>query len=162
LIDFHFIISYLLEKFNEKANFLIRRANDVFDKEDNRQTQQNQILLSLERFDKNLQAVELIIIFESNRLSLMQVMHDQFASNHSKINRTIRLLKKIIADQKWYETSSNTFEIVILVEESRQREINIMSCWTRYRCRIDHEQTLFSILWQNYLTINIIMQFWWS
>jgi hypothetical protein len=94
LIDFHFIISYLLEKFNEKADFLIRRANDVFDKKDDRQTQQNQILLSLERFDKNLQAVELIIVFESNRLSLMQEVHDQFASNHSKMNRTIKLLKR--------------------------------------------------------------------
>jgi hypothetical protein len=72
LIDFHFIISYLLEKFNEKADSLIRRANHVSDKEDDRQTQQNQILLSSERFDKNLLAVELIIIFESNRLSLMQ------------------------------------------------------------------------------------------
>jgi hypothetical protein len=38
LIDFHFIISYLLEKFNEKADFLIKRASDVFDKENNRQT----------------------------------------------------------------------------------------------------------------------------
>jgi hypothetical protein len=36
LTDFHFIISYLFEKFNEKANFLIRRANDVSDKEDDR------------------------------------------------------------------------------------------------------------------------------
>jgi hypothetical protein len=94
LIDFHFIISYLLEKFNEKANSLIRRANDVFDKKNDRQTQQNQILLSLERFDKDLQAVELIIVLESNRLSLMQEMHDQLASNHSKMNKTIKLLRK--------------------------------------------------------------------
>jgi hypothetical protein len=36
LIDFHFIISYLLEKFNEKADFLIKRVNDIFDKEDDR------------------------------------------------------------------------------------------------------------------------------
>jgi hypothetical protein len=94
LIDFHFIISYLLEKFNEKADSLIKRANDVFDKKDDRQTQQNQILLSFERFDKDLQAVELIIMLESNRLSLMQEVHDQFASSHSKVNRTIKLLRK--------------------------------------------------------------------
>ncbi len=94
MIDFHFIIFYFLEKFNEKADSLIKRANDVFDKEDNRQTQQNQILLSLERFDKNLQAIELIIMFESNRLSFMQKMHDQFASNHSKMNKTIKLLRR--------------------------------------------------------------------
>ncbi len=74
--DFHFIISYLLEKFNEKADFLIKRANDVFDKEDDLQTQQNQIFLSFERFDKDLQAVEIIVILESNRLSLMQKMHE--------------------------------------------------------------------------------------
>jgi hypothetical protein len=94
LIDFHFIISYLLEKFNEKADFLIRRANDVSDKKDDRQTQQNQTLLSLERFDKDLQAVELIIMLESNRLSLMQEVHDQLASSHSKMNRTIKLLRR--------------------------------------------------------------------
>jgi hypothetical protein len=41
LIDFHFIISYLFEKFNEKVDSLIRRANDVSDKKDDRQTQQN-------------------------------------------------------------------------------------------------------------------------
>jgi hypothetical protein len=94
LIDFHFIISYLLEKFNEKADSLIKRASDVSDKKDDRQTQQNQTFLSFERFDKDLQAVELIIVLESNRLSLMQEVHDQFASNHSKMNRTIKLLKK--------------------------------------------------------------------
>jgi hypothetical protein len=94
LIDFYFIISYLFEKFNEKADSLIKRANDVFDKEDDRQTQQNQILLSLERFDKDLQAIEIIVIFESNRLPLMQKMHEQFASNHSEMNRTIRLLRR--------------------------------------------------------------------
>jgi hypothetical protein len=94
LIDFHFIISYLFEKFNEKADSLIKRANDVSDKEDDRQTQQNRILLSFERFDKELQAVELIIVFESNRLLFMQEMHDQFASNHSEMNKKIKLLKK--------------------------------------------------------------------
>jgi hypothetical protein len=94
LIDFHFIISYLFEKFNEKADFLIKRANDILDKKDDRQTQQNQILLSFERFDKDLQAVKLIIVLESNRLSFMQEVHDQFASNHSKMNKTIKLLKR--------------------------------------------------------------------
>ncbi len=94
MIDFHFIISYLLEKFNEKADSLIKRANDVFDKKDDRQTQQNQTLLSFERFDKDLQAIELIIVFESNRLSFMREVHDQFASSHSEMNRTIKLLKK--------------------------------------------------------------------
>jgi hypothetical protein len=64
LIDFHFIISYLFVKFNEKADSLIKRVDDVSDKEDDRQTQQNQILLSLELFDKDLQAIELIIMLE--------------------------------------------------------------------------------------------------
>jgi hypothetical protein len=84
----------LFEKFNEKTDSLIKRANDVSDKKDDRQTQQNQILLSLERFDKDLQAIELIIMFESNRLSLMQEMHNQFASNHSKVNKIIKLLRR--------------------------------------------------------------------
>jgi hypothetical protein len=94
LIDFHFIISYLFEKFNEKADSLIKRASDVSDKKDDRQTQQNQTLLSSERFDKDLQAIELIIVLESNRLSLMQEVHDQLASSHSEMNRTIKLLKR--------------------------------------------------------------------
>jgi hypothetical protein len=94
LIDFHFIIFYLFEKFNEKADSLIKRANDVSDKKNDRQTQQNQILLSFERFDKDLQAVKLIIMLESNRLSLMQEVHDQLASSHSEVNRTIKLLRR--------------------------------------------------------------------
>ncbi len=71
-------------------------------KENDRQKQQNQILLSFERFEQqnSLQAVELIIVLESNRFSLIQKMHDQSAFNHSEINKTIKLLKKIIADQK--------------------------------------------------------------
>jgi hypothetical protein len=140
LIDFHFIISYLFEKFNEKADFLIKRASDVSDNKNDRQTQQNQTLLSFERLDKDLQTVELIIMLESNCLSLMQEVHDQFTSSHSEMNRTIKLLKKIIADQKWYETSSSTFEIVIFVEESKRFEINITNCWIRFQYSIDHEQ----------------------
>jgi hypothetical protein len=114
LADFHFVIIYLFEKSNEKADSLIKRVEDVFDKENDRQKQQNQILLSFERFDKDLQAVELIIVFESNRLSLMQEMHDQFASNHSKINRTIKLLKRnhrwseMIRDVKQYVRNCHT------------------------------------------------------
>jgi hypothetical protein len=94
--NFHFIISYLLEKFNEKADFLIRRAKDISDKEDDRQKQQNQILLFSKRFDQSnsLQAVELILIFESKRLLLMQKVHDQLAFDHSKMNRTIKLLRR--------------------------------------------------------------------
>ncbi len=65
-------------------------------KKNDRQKQQNQILLFSERFEQLnlLQAVELIIILESNRLSLMQEMHDQFASSHSEINKTIKLLRR--------------------------------------------------------------------
>jgi hypothetical protein len=39
-------------------------------------------------------------MLESNRLSLMQKMHDQFASSHSKMNRTIKLLKR---NHRWSE-----------------------------------------------------------
>ncbi len=76
LANFYFVITYLSEKSNEKADSLIRRTEDVLDKKNDRQKQQNQILLSSERFDRELQAVELTIIFEQNRLSLMQKMHD--------------------------------------------------------------------------------------
>ncbi len=94
LIDFHFIIFYLFEKSNDKADSLIRRVEDVFDKKNDRQKQQNQILFSFERFDKKLQAVELTIIFEQNRLSLMQEIHDRIAFDHSDVNKIIRLLKR--------------------------------------------------------------------
>jgi hypothetical protein len=83
----------LFEKSNEKADSLIKRTEDVLDKKNDRQKQQNQILLLSERFDKELQAVILTIIFEQNRLSQMQEMHDQFAFNHSDVNKIIRLLK---------------------------------------------------------------------
>ncbi len=100
LTNFHFVITYLLEKFNEKADSLIRRTEDVSNKKDDRQKQQNQVLLLSEQFDKALQAVEITIVFEQNRLSLMQEVHDQFASDHSDVNRIIRLLKR---NYRWSE-----------------------------------------------------------
>jgi hypothetical protein len=86
----------LFKKFNEKVDSLIKRAKDVSNEENDRQKQQNQILLSFERFEQqnSLQAVELIIVLESNRLLLMQKMHDQFAFNSSEMNKTIKLLKR--------------------------------------------------------------------
>jgi hypothetical protein len=104
LTNFHFIIIYLFEKFNEKADSLIKRAENVSNKKNDRQKQQNQTLLSSERFDKSLQAVELIIMLESNRLLLMQEMHDQLAFNHSKVNRTIKLLRR---NHRWSKMSRN-------------------------------------------------------
>jgi hypothetical protein len=74
--DFNFVIIYLLEKFNEKTNALTRRADNVLDKEDDRQKQQFQTLLSVDRFDKSLLAIELTLVFEINRFQLMQKMHD--------------------------------------------------------------------------------------
>jgi hypothetical protein len=109
LTDFHFVITYLLGKFNEKADSLIRRTEDVSNKKNNRQKQQNQILLPSERFDKSLQAVELTIVLESNRLLLMQEMHDQFASGHSEINRTIKLLRR---SHRWSEMSRNVKQYI--------------------------------------------------
>ncbi len=109
LIDFHFIITYLFEKFNEKADSLIKRAEDVSNKKNDRQKQQNQILLSSERFDKSLQAVELIIMLESNRLFLMQEMHDQLAFDHSKINRTIKLLQR---SHRWSEINRDVKQYI--------------------------------------------------
>ncbi len=68
LIDFYFVIIYLFEKSNEKVDSLIKRTKNVSDKKNDRQKQQNQILLFLERFEQSnsLQAVELVIVLESN------------------------------------------------------------------------------------------------
>jgi hypothetical protein len=139
LIDFHFIISYLFEKFNEKADFLIRRAKNIFDKEDDRQKQQNQILLSSDRFDQSnsVQAVELILIFESERLSLMQKVHDQFAFNHSKMNRTIKLLRRnhrwfeMIRDVKQYIRNCHTCRRFKASRDKCQRLLNSLSVLER-------------------------------
>jgi hypothetical protein len=86
----------LFDKSNEKVDALIKRTKNVSNKKNDRQKQQNQILLSFERCEQSnsLQAVELIIMLESNRLSLMQEMHDQLAFDHSKVNKTIKLLKR--------------------------------------------------------------------
>jgi hypothetical protein len=84
----------LFEKFNEKVDSLIKRAEDVSNKKNDRQKQQNQVLLFSKRFDKALQAVEITIVLEQNRLSLMQEVHDQFAFDHSNVNRIIKLLKR--------------------------------------------------------------------
>jgi hypothetical protein len=102
LIDFYFVIIYLSDKSNEKANSLIKRTENVSDKENDRQKQQNQILLFFKRFEQSnlLQAVELIIMLKLNRLSLIQEVHDQFAFDHSEMNKTIKLLKR---NHRWSE-----------------------------------------------------------
>ncbi len=100
LTNFHFVITYLFEKFNEKVDSLIKRAEDVSNKKNDRQKQQNQVLLFSKRFDKALQAVEITIVLEQNRLSLMQEVHDQFAFDHSNVNRIIKLLKR---NYRWSE-----------------------------------------------------------
>jgi chromosome condensin MukBEF ATPase and DNA-binding subunit MukB len=56
-----------------------------------------------------LQAVEITIMFESNRFSLMQKMHDQFASSYSKINRTIKQLRR---NHRWSEMIRNVKQYV--------------------------------------------------
>jgi hypothetical protein len=73
LTDFHFVIIYLFEKSNEKADSLIKRTKDVSSKKNDRQKEQNQMLLSFDRFEQAnyLQAVEITIVSESDRLSLM-------------------------------------------------------------------------------------------
>jgi hypothetical protein len=133
LTDFHFVIIYLLEKSNEKTDSLIRRVEDVFDKKNDRQKQQNQILFSFTRFDKKLQAVELTIIFEQNRLSLMQEMHDQFAFDHSDVNRIIRLLRRnyrwseMIRDVKQFIRNCHTCRRAKTVRDKYNELLNFLS-----------------------------------
>jgi hypothetical protein len=132
LIDFHFIISYLFEKFNEKADFLIRRAKNISDKENDHSKQQNQILLSFKRFDQSnfLQTIELILILESKRLFLMQKVHDQFAFDHSEMNKTIKLLKRnhgwleMIRDVKQYIRNCYTCRRFKAARDKYQRLLN--------------------------------------
>ncbi len=134
-IDFHFVIIYLSEKSNEKVDSLIRRAKDVSNKKNDRQKQQNQILLSLERFEQqnSLQAVELIIVIESDRLLLMQEMHDQLAFDHSKMNRTIKLLKnnhrwsRMIRDVKQYVRNCHTCKRVKAARDKYHELLNSLS-----------------------------------
>jgi hypothetical protein len=144
--NFHFVITYLFEKSNEKADLLIKRIEDVLDKKNDRQKQQNQILLSSERFDKDLQAVELIIIFESNRLSLMQEMHDQFASNHSEINRTIKLLRR---NHRWSE----------MIRDVKQYIRNCHTCRKVKTARDKYHELLNSLSMSNRSWTNIILDF---
>jgi hypothetical protein len=84
-----------------------------------------------------LQAIELILIFESKRLSLMQKMHDQFASNHSKVNKTIKLLKRnhrwleMIRDVKHYIRNCHTCRRFKATRNKYQRLLNSLSMLER-------------------------------
>ncbi len=111
MIDFHFVIIYLSDKSNEKADSLIKRTKNVSNKKNDRQKQQNQIWLTFERFEKlnSLQAVELIIMLKSNRFWLMQQIHDQLAFNHSEMNRTIKLLKR---NHRWSRMIQNVKQYI--------------------------------------------------
>jgi hypothetical protein len=133
LIDFHFVITYLFEKSNEKADSLIKRIEDVSNKKNDRQKQQHQILLSSSRFDESLQAVELIIVLESDRLSLMQKMHDQLAFDHSEVNRTIKLLRRrhrwsrMIRDVKQYVRNCHTCRRIKAIRDKYHELLNSLS-----------------------------------
>ncbi len=137
LADFHFVITYLFEKSNEKADSLIKRVEDVLDKKNDRQKQQNQILLSSERFDKELQAAELTIVLEQNRLSLMQEMHEQFASDHSDVNKIIRLLRRhyrwseMIRDVKQFIRNCHTCKRSKAVRDKYNELLNLLSILNR-------------------------------
>jgi hypothetical protein len=139
LADFHFVIIYLSKKSNEKVDSLIKRAKNVSDKKNDRQKQQNQILLFSERFEQfnSLQAVELIIMLESNRLSLMQEVHDQFASSHSRMNRTIKLLKKnhrwseMIRNVKQYVRNCHTYKRIKTTRDKYHELLNSLSILDR-------------------------------
>ncbi len=146
LTDFHFVIIYLFGKSNEKADLLIRRVEDVFEKKNDRQKQQNQILLSSTRFDKELQTVELTIIFEQNRLSLMQEMHDQFVSDHSDVNKIIRLLRR---NYRWSE----------MIRDVKQFIRNCHTCKRAKTIRNKYNELLSSLSISNRSWIDIILDF---
>jgi hypothetical protein len=148
LIDFHFVIIYLLEKSNEKVDLLIKKAKNVSNKKNDRQKQQNQILLSFEQFDQSnfLQTIELIVVLESNRLSLMQEMHDQLAINHSKVNKTIRLLRR---NHHWSE----------MIRDVKQYVRNCHICRRIKATRNKYHELLNSLLILDRSWIDIILDF---
>jgi hypothetical protein len=148
LIDFHFVIIYQSDKSNEKADSLIKRTKDVSNKKNDRQTQQNQILLSFERFEQlnSLQAIELIIVFESSRLSLMQKMHDQFAFDHSEMNKTIKLLKR---NHRWLK----------MIRDVKQYIRNCHICRKFKTARDKYNELLNSLSMSNRSWTNIILDF---
>jgi hypothetical protein len=97
------------------------------------------MLLSFDRFKhaNHLQAVEITIMSESNRLSLMQKMHDQFASNHSKMNKTIKLLKRnhrwseMIRDVKQYVRNCHTCRRAKVAKNKYHELLNSLSILDR-------------------------------
>jgi hypothetical protein len=126
-------------KINEKDDSLIKKIKDVSNKKNDRQKQSNQILLFSERFEQFsfLQAVELIIVLESNWLSFMQEMHDQFVSSHLKINKTIKLLKrnhrssKIIRDVKQYVRNCHICRRIKTARNKYHEMLNSLSIFDR-------------------------------
>jgi hypothetical protein len=147
LTNFHFVIIYLFEKSNKKADSLIRRTKDVSNKKTN-QKQQNQILLFSKRFEQLSlqQAVELIIMLESNRLSLMQEMHDQVASNHSRMSKTIKLLRR---NHRWSE----------MIRDVKQYVRNCHTCKRVKTARDKYHEMLNSLSVLDRLWTNIILDF---
>ncbi len=138
MIDFHFIIFYLLEKFNDKTDFFIKRVENISNKKNDRQKQQHQILLSIDRFDKDVQTIELTIIFESNRLRLLQKMHDRFASKHLEINKILKLLKKnyqwskMIKNMKQFIKNCHICRKTKAARDKYQELLNSLSIFNRF------------------------------
>jgi hypothetical protein len=146
LTDFHFVIIYLFEKSNEKTDSLIKRIKDVLEKTNDRQKQQNQILLLSARFDKKLQAVELTIISEQNRLSWMQEMHDQFAFDHSDVNKIIKLLRR---NYRWSE----------MIRDVKQFIRNCHTCKRAKTAKDKYNELLNFLSMSNRSWIDIILDF---
>jgi hypothetical protein len=76
-------------------------------------------------------------MLESNRLLFMQEMHNQFASSHSKINRTIKLLKRnhrwseMIRDVKQYVRNCHTCKKVKTARDKYHELLNLLSIFDR-------------------------------
>ncbi len=76
-------------------------------------------------------------MLESNRLSLMQEMHDQFASSHSEVNRTIKLLRRnhrwseMIRDVKQYVRNCHTCRRIKTTRDKYHELLNSLSIFDR-------------------------------
>ncbi len=76
-------------------------------------------------------------MFESNRLSLMQEMHNQFASNHSKVNKIIKLLRRnhrwsrMIRNVKQYVRNCHTCKRIKAIRDKYHELLNSFSILDR-------------------------------
>lgn len=113
LADFDFKITYQAGKFHAKADALTRRPGDRPDgDDDDRQQHQHQTILGADKLDEevkedlgiqNVEVVgattvstdEKIYVAEKDRIKILREVHDQPASGHPGVRRTLAMLRRV-------------------------------------------------------------------